>query len=151
MLRKLQGLYFEEFQVGDRFETPGRTVTDAEISAFAGLSADYNPIHTDELYARDTIYGTRIAHGMLVLSLGFGLLMRLGLWVGTGMGHLSISGRFVRPVHIGDTIRTEAEVVSVRLTSKLDRGVVTFKLNIVNQNGETVCEADYSHMARTKG
>ena len=150
MLHKLQGLYFEDFQVGDRFETPRRTVTDAEISAYAGLSADYNPIHVDDLYAKDTIYGTRIAHGMLVLTIGFGLLMRLGLWVGTGMGLLSISARFLKPLHIGDTIRTEAEVVSVRHTSKTDRGVITFRLDIVNQSGETLCEVDYSHMAKTR-
>jgi len=150
MLHKLQGLYFEDFQVGDRFETPRRTVTDAEISAYAGLSADYNPIHVDDLYAKDTIYGTRIAHGMLVLTIGFGLLMRLGLWVGTGMGLLSISARFLKPLHIGDTIRTEAEVVSVRHTSKPDRGVITFRLDIVNQSGETLCEVDYSHMAKTR-
>lgn len=56
MVRKLQGLYFEDYQIGDKFETPGRTVTDAEISAYAGISMDFNPIHTDEQYAKDTIY-----------------------------------------------------------------------------------------------
>ena len=151
MVHKLQGLYFEDYQIGDKFETPGRTVTDAEISAYAGISMDFNPVHTDEQYAKSTIYQTRIAHGMLTLTIGFGLLTRLGLQVGTGMGLLGISGKFVRPVRIGDTISTKAEVISLRPTSKPDRGIVTFKLDIVNQNDEIVCEAETTHMVKRRG
>ncbi len=150
MLRKLQGLYFEDYEIGDRFETPGRTISEADVVAYAGLSADYNPLHIDEEYANDTIYGSRIAHGMLVASIGFGAFMRLGTVIGTGMGILNVNARFLRPVHIGDTIKTEAEVVTVRQTSKPDRGIVGFKLIVVNQHGQTVCEIDYSHMIKTK-
>lgn len=151
MIRKLQGLYFEDFHVGDRFETPGRTVTDADISAYAGLSADYNPIHLDENYAKQTIYGGRIAHGMLTLTIGLGAFMRLGTWVGTGMGLLGVNAKFLRPVKAGDTLVTLADVTDVRSTSKPDRGVITFQVNIMNQSGETVCQIDYKHMVRKKG
>ena len=152
MVRKLQGLYFEDYKMGGRFETPGRTLTDALISTYAGVSADFNSLHIDDEYAKDTIYGQRIAHGMLTLTIGIGLLERLGLAIGTGMGFLGMKEtKFLKPVPIGDTIRTEAEVIHTRSTSKPDRGIVSLKLNIINQRGETVCETEMIRMVKRKG
>ena len=151
MVHKLQGYYFEDYQDGGKFETPGRTITVAEISAHAGLTADYTPLHTDDEYAKNTIYGTRIAHGMLTLNIAFGLLERLGLSIGTGMGFLGMNGvKFLKPVYVGDTIRTEAEVVHKRTTSKPDRGIVTLKNNVINQREETVCEYEITRMVKRR-
>ena len=89
-------LHFEDVEVGFRFETPRRTITEADLVAFAGVSGDFNPLHTDAVFAAQTIYGERIAHGALIVSLATGLRQRAGLFDGTLMGLLEIrSWRFV--------------------------------------------------------
>jgi acyl dehydratase len=104
-------LYFEDVEVGFRFETPRRTVTEADLVAFSGISGDFNPLHTDSIFAARSIYGERVAHGALVLSLATGLRQRTGLFDGTLMGLLEIrSWRFAAPVRIGDTIRVVNEI-----------------------------------------
>ena len=132
-------LYFEDVEVGFRFETPSRTVTDADLVAFAGVSGDFNPLHTDAVFAAGSIFGGRIAHGALVLSLATGLRQRVGLFDGTLMGLLEIrSWRFVTPVRIGDTIRVVTEVVELRPTSKPDRGVMVQRVEVWNQDDAVV-------------
>jgi len=136
-------LYFEDLEVGFRFETPRRTVTEADLVAFAGVSGDYNPLHTDAEFARGSIYGERIAHGALVLSLATGLRQRVGLFDGTLMGLLEIRGwRFRAPVRIGDTIRVRNEVAELRATSKPDRGLMVQRIEVVNQADEVVSEGE---------
>jgi acyl dehydratase len=127
-------LYFEDVEVGFRFETPSRTVTEADLVGFAGVSGDFNPLHTDAVFASGTMYGERIAHGALVLSLATGLRQRAGLFDGTLMGLLEIRNwRFVRPVRIGDTIRVVNEVIELRPTSKPDRGIMIQRAEVLNQ------------------
>jgi acyl dehydratase len=132
-------LYFEDVEVGFRFETPSRTVTEADLVAFAGVSGDFNPLHTDAVFAAGSIYGGRIAHGALVLSLATGLRQRVGLFDGTLMGLLEIrSWRFSVPVRIGDTIRVVTEVIELRPTSKPDRGVMVQRVEVRNQEDAVV-------------
>lgn len=131
-------LYFEDVAVGFRFETPSRTVTEADLVAFTGISGDFNPLHTDAAYAARSIYGERIAHGALVLSVATGLRQRVGLFDGTLMGLLEIrSWRFLAPVLIGDTIHIVNEVTELRPTSKSDRGVMVHRVEVVKQD-ETI-------------
>jgi acyl dehydratase len=131
-------LYFEDIEVGFRFETPSRTVTEADLVAFTGISGDFNPLHTDAVYAAKSIYGERIAHGALVLSVATGLRQRVGLFDGTLMGLLEIrSWRFLAPVLIGDTIHIVNEVTELRPTSKPDRGVMVHRVEVVKQD-ETI-------------
>jgi acyl dehydratase len=131
-------LYFEDVAVGFRFETPSRTVTEADLVAFTGISGDFNPLHTDATYAARSIYGERIAHGALVLSVATGLRQRVGLFDGTLMGLLEIrSWRFLAPVLIGDTIHIVNEVTELRPTSKSDRGVMVHRVEVVKQD-ETI-------------
>jgi acyl dehydratase len=131
-------LYFEDVEVGFRFETPRRTVTEADLAAFAGVSGDFNPLHTDAVFAADSIYGERIAHGALVLSITTGLRQRVGLFDGTLMGLLEIRGwRFAAPVLIGDTIRVVCEITELRETSRPDRGIMVQKIEVIKQD-ETV-------------
>lgn len=132
--------YLSEFTVGEKFTTLSRTVTEADVVLFAGTTGDNNPIHTDETYAKDLPFGTRIAHGMLVASIATGLWGRLGLVDGSAIAALSTEWKFTGAVKIGDTIHAEVEVLEAkRSRSKPDRGVLNIQYTILNQNGQ-VCQ-----------
>ncbi|MBT7697561.1 MAG: dehydratase [Desulfobacterales bacterium] len=134
--------YFEDYTVGEKFITPARTITETDIGMFAGLTGDWHELHTNVEYAKDTPFGVRIAHGMLVLAVGSALSMRLGKYVTTPKAFIAFYGmdsiRFIAPTKIGDTIHLEFEVAE--LTEKDDkRGVITSKNTIKNQRGEECC------------
>jgi acyl dehydratase len=136
-------LYYEDVEIGFRFETPARTVTEADFASFAEISGDFNPLHSDAVFAAGTIYGERIAQGALVLSFATGLRQRVGLFDGTLMGLLEIRRwRFLKPVRIGDTIRVVSEVIELRPTSKPDRGVMVQRVEVMNQAGDVVNEGE---------
>jgi acyl dehydratase len=144
-------LYFEDVEVGFRFETPSRTVTEADLVAFAGVSGDFNPLHMDKVFAAGSIYGERIAHGALVLSLATGLRQRVGLFDGTLMGLLEIRNwRFAAPVRIGDTIRVACEVTELRETSKPDRGIMVQRVDVLNQDDAVVQSGELVAMLRRR-
>ncbi len=144
-------LYFEDVEVGFRFETQRRTVTEADLVAFSRVSGDFNPLHTDASFAAGAIYGERIAHGALVLSIATGLRQRTGLFDGTLMGLLEIrSWRFVAPVRIGDTIRVVNEVKELRPASKPDRGVMVQAVAVVNQHDAVVSEGELVLLLRRR-
>jgi len=129
--------YYEDFNVGDVFETPGRTITEADIINFAGVSGDFYSLHTDETFASKTIFKGRIAHGLLILSIATGLWMRLGIFEGTLIAFYGIDRlRFIKPVRVGDTIKVKITVMEK--TEKGEYGLITFKNEIFNQNGELV-------------
>jgi len=144
-------LHFEDVEVGFGFETPSRTITEADLVAFAGISGDFNPLHTDRVFAAESIYGERIAHGALVLSLTTGLRQRVGLFDGTLMGLLEIrSWRFSAPVRIGDTIRVVCEVTELRETSKPDRGIMVQRIDVLNQDETVVAGGEFVMMLRRR-
>lgn len=144
-------MYFEDFEVGQRFVTAGRTVTEADVVNFAGVSGDYNPIHTDAEFAKSTPFGQRIAHGLLVLSMLTGLRQRTGATDGTLIAWLEIRNyRFLKPVLIGDTVHGETEIVEKRETSKPDRGIVVQRVRVLNQRGEVVQEGEFVTMIRRR-
>jgi acyl dehydratase len=129
--------YYEDFNVGDVFETPGRTITEADIINFAGVSGDFYSLHTDETFASKTIFKGRIAHGLLILSIATGLWMRLGIFEGTLIAFYGIDRlRFIKPVRVGDTIKVKITVMEK--TEKGEYGLITFKNEIFNQNGDLV-------------
>lgn len=150
MFYRHQGLYWEDFAIGDRFETHGRTITDAENTIFTGLTFDHTPHHTDDEFAKTNPYGKRIAQGMLTMSIGLGLLFTLNWNMRTSVAHLGITTNFRAPVFMGDTIRTVAEVISKRETKKPDRGLVGLKYEILNQKGEVVCDGETMMMMLRK-
>ena len=136
-----RGRYFEEFKVGQTFETMGRTINPADVSQFAGLSGDFNPLHTNEEWAKATPFGGRIAHGTLTLAISSGQQNLLGLFEGTSLALLGLDKvRFTGPVRFGDTIHTELTVKETKESSKPDRGVVTFDTAVKNQRGEMVLQ-----------
>jgi acyl dehydratase len=142
--------YFEEIQVGDEYLSPGRTVTEADIVAFAGLSGDYNVLHTDAEFMRTSIFGERIAHGLLGLAIQSGLGMRAMPRPFATIAFLGLRWRFKGPIKIGDTIKVRIEVTDKRETSKPDRGIVTLQRSIVNQRGEVVQEGETDIMVERR-
>jgi acyl dehydratase len=134
-----------------RFQTPRRTITEADLVNFAGVSGDFNRLHTDEEFARTTIFGRRVAHGTLVLSISQGLRQRTGVFEGTLMALLEIrSWRFLKPVFIGDTVGVETEMADLRETSQPDRGVVVQRVRIRNQREEIVQEGELVSLIRRR-
>ncbi len=134
-----RGRYFEEFAVGERIVTAARTVTEADVVAFAGLSGDYNPIHTDAEFAAQTPFGRRIAHGLLVTSIASGLAMQTGFIEGTTLAFREIrEWKFVKPVFIGDTVHVVITVQGTKPMPRLGGGAVDFKLEVRNQRGDVV-------------
>jgi len=140
-----RGRTFEEFKVGETFESQARTVEAGDVSLFAGLTGDFNPLHTDEETARQTPLKGRIAHGLLTLGISGGQQNQLGLFEGTTLALLGLDKlRFTAPVRFGDTIHTELTVKETRESSKPDRGIVIFETAVKNQRGETVLQFEQS-------
>lgn len=139
-----RGMYFDDFAVGQHWVTPARTITDAEVVGFAGLSGDFNPLHTDEEYARTTQFGGRIFHGPGVFAIAIGLESRLGIKEGTALAFLGMTWNMRAAVKVGDTIRVDQRVKEVRpSSSKPDRGVVVFDVKVLNQRDEVCQDGDW--------
>jgi acyl dehydratase len=144
-------LYYEDLTEGQTFTSPARTVTETDLVSFAMLSGDWNPIHTNQEFAQETYYGKRVVHGVFGISMMTGLLDRTGLFDGSAIAMLGIKDwTFKGPIFVGDTIHFEMEIVSKRLTSKEDRGIVDRKFKLINQRGETVQEGNIAIMLRLK-
>src|SRR5690606_37447210 len=117
-----RGLHFEEFVIGQTVVTAGGTITEGDIVRFAGLSGDFNQIHTDAEYAAQGIFGERIAHGLLVLSIATGLAVQTGNIEGTMLAFREVEWKFSRPVMIGDTVHAEIEVEVTKSLPRLGGG-----------------------------
>lgn len=136
-----RGMFFEEFEVGQQIKTMGRTVTETDVVTFAGLSGDFNQIHTDAAYAAGTPFGQRIAHGLCVMAIASGLVTLTGVMEGTVLAFREVQEwKFSRPVFFGDTIHVETEVIETKALPRLNGGAVVIKLNVLNQKGE-VCQS----------
>jgi acyl dehydratase len=145
------GLYFEEFTVGHTIRTPGRTITEADIVGFAGLSGDFNLIHTDAVYAATTPFGQRVAHGLLALSVASGLAVRTGILEGTVLAFREINEwKFSQPVYIGDTLTVEIEVTEVKPLPRLGGGSVTLRLDVHNQSGASVMKGTWTVLVASR-
>ncbi len=132
------GLYFEDFTPELRVVTRGRTVAEGDITLFAGLVGDFNPLHVDAEYCAGTPFGQRIAHGPLTASMAIGLMSQQNLIDATTMGLLDLHWSFAGPVKIGDTVHAVVTAPERKPSRKPDRGVVTLRLDVLNQRGEQV-------------
>ena len=134
-----RGRYFEEFTVGDKIVTAGRTITETDIVTFAGLSGDFNQIHVDAAYASTQMFKQRVAHGVLGLSIASGLVVQTGFMERTVMAFREIlEWKFSKPIFIGDTIHVEIDVTELKAMPRLGGGSVILKLSVQNQNNEVV-------------
>jgi acyl dehydratase len=142
--------YFEDIQIGEEYESPGRTVTETDIVLFAGLSGDYNVLHTDAEFMKKSIFGERIAHGLLGLSIQAGLFTRATQAYAT-LAFVGLRWKFKGPIKIGDTIRLRATVTAKKETAKPDRGLVTLQRTVLNQRDEVVQEGETELMVERRG
>ena len=132
------GKYFDDFEVGEQSVSAGRTVTETDIVNFAGITGDWNELHTNKEYGAQTQFGQRIAHGALIFSIATGLSVRMGQTADSIIAFYGLDRlRFVKPTFIGDTIRVRQQVEA---KSERDEksGLVTMLNEVINQNGEVV-------------
>ncbi len=146
-----RGMYFEEFTVGQRIFTAGRTITESDIVSFAGLSGDYNQIHTDSVYADQSPFGQRVAHGLLGLSIASGLVVQTGMMEGTILAFREIAEwKFIQPIYIGDTIHVEVEVLETKDLRRLGGGAIVISLDVRKQSGETVMKGSWKALISSR-
>lgn len=132
----VRSLYFDDFHVGQQFVSKARTLAEADIVNFAGLSWDHNQLHTDAEYAGQTPYGKRIAHGLLGVVAHAGLTYQLT--EDSILALLELNWKFHLPIYIGDTVRVEQTVKYLRESSTGDRGILTFEKEVKNQTNDVV-------------
>lgn len=132
-------LYFDDVEVGQEWESLGRTVTEADVVNFAGLSGDFNPIHMDHEFAKTTPFRAPVAHGLLVMMMSSGLGLSAPL-----MRTMALMGlrdwQFKEPVYFGDTIHLRSKVLEKEVRARGRRGVITWQRQIINQEGKVVQE-----------
>ncbi len=143
-----RGKYFEEIEVGYKVVTAGRTVTEADVVTFAGVSGDWNPLHVDAEYARNMMFGERVAHGLLGLSMATGLAMQRGFMEGTVEAFMGFDWKFTAPIKFGDTIAAEIEVAQKKATGP--NGVVVLAVQVVNQRGEVVQKGKWTLLVKAR-
>jgi acyl dehydratase len=132
------GLYFEDFESAGDITTRGRTITEADVMMFAGLTGDFVELHTNEEFAKGTPFGRRVAHGALVFSISIGLATRTNLLDDALLAFAGVDKlRFVAPVFIGDTVHVTKRV-SERKELGAEQGTVVFETRVVNQRNELV-------------
>lgn len=132
------GYRYEDLHEGMRFRSPGRTITDADLIAFAGLTGDFSELHTSDVYARASQFGRRVAHGMLGLAYAHGLMWaRTGELRETAIAFLGIGDwKFVGPIFVGDTIFVNYVLAELRDSrSRPTQAIASFDVELVNQDG----------------
>jgi acyl dehydratase len=145
----MSGRYFDDFQVGERFRSPGATVTESEIVSYA-FAYDPQPFHIDAEAAAESPFGGLIASGMHTLGVGWRMFLQEGLLKACSLGSPGIDElRWTAPVRPGDTIHTEAQVLKTRpSSSRSDRGTLHMGYRMVNQRGETVLTMTIIHILK---
>ncbi len=140
---------FDDLAVGEAWTSPGRTVTETDLVIFAGLSGDYNVLHTDAEYMKASRFGERIAHGLLGLSIQHGLLGRaVPDWLDGPL--VSCKWKFRAPIRIGDTVHVVARVTAKRPGDAGAVGIVALTRQVLNQHGEVVQEGETEHLVERR-
>ncbi|WP_420629060.1 MaoC/PaaZ C-terminal domain-containing protein [Candidatus Leptofilum sp.] len=145
-----RGSYFEQFEVGQQLVTAARTITETDIVRFAGLTGDYNQIHTDAEYAAKDTFGQRVAHGMLVQSIATGLAVQSGIIEGTVLAFREQTAKFSLPVFIGDTVHVELKITEIKALPRLGGGNINMKYAVYNQHGKAVQRGDWVMLIKSR-
>ena len=149
--RIFESKYYEDFNIGDHWVTPTRTITETDIVQFNNLAWISSQIFTDEEFIKGkTLFKRRFATGVITIPLMLGLVMQLHLVDESALAMLGLETTFARPLFPGDTIHVEVEVTSKRETSKADRGIVHLKYTTKNQESETLAETTEIALIRRK-
>lgn len=137
----MKSLFYEDFDLGQTFDSLGRTVTDTDLSLFCMLSGDWHPLHSDEEYAQTTQFGRRVVGGVFGVALVTGAMSRWGIFEQSVVAMLSISEwRFLEPIFVGDTLSVRMTVLDKRLTKSGTNGIIDRGFAICNQRGGVVQE-----------
>ncbi len=147
---QFRGLYLEDFEIGKTYYSPARTITEADVASFAGLSGDYNPLHVDEEFAKKNLFGTRIAHGALGFIISTGLSNQMGIYEGTTIAFLEGTVKYPAPLMIGDTIHVAVTPTEAKHSSKPGRGILKQRLLLVNQDDKIIMESDQVLMMKCR-
>lgn len=135
----MNSLFYQDLEVGQVFDSPGRTVTDTDLSLFCMLSGDWHPLHSDEEYAKTTQFGRRVVGGVFGVALVTGAMSRWGIFEESVIAMLSIGDwRFVGPIFVGDTLSVRMTIASKRLSKSGSVGIIDRNFEIRNQHGEVV-------------
>lgn len=146
-----RGMWFDEFEAGQQIVTTGRTITESDIVSFAGLSGDYNQIHTDAEFARTTPFGQRVAHGILGLAIASGLAMRTGVLEGTVIAFREINNwKFTNPIYIGDTIHAVLNVTETKPIPRVGGGSIVIEIVVKNQREEITMKGTWTALIANK-
>ena len=146
-----RGMYFEEFTEATQVVSMGRTITETDIVNFAGVSGDFNTIHTDAEFAKTTPFGERISHGLLVLSVATGLAAQLGFIEGTVIAFIGLEWKFKGVVKIGDTVHMVAKVKQTKAMRAMGGGFVIFDVRVLNQRNEIAQQGEWTVLMKSKG
>ncbi len=146
----MPALWFEDFQVGAQATTPARTITAADITAFAEVSGDRNPLHLDEEYAAGGPFGRTVAHGLLGLAAASGLMEQSGFTAGTLVAFLGLEWSFRKPLFPGDAVRVHMRVAQKRATRDPSQGLVKLQLTVLNEADEATQEGSFTVLVRTR-
>ena len=137
--------WFEDFRLGDRFESPAKTLTDAHFMFFAGMTGDAHPLHYDDEYAKRTRFGRRLAHGLLLTSLtAVGASTLAPVIEDSIVAFVEQTTRFKGPAFIGDTLKPRLEVAG--LDRKRSAGLLTLGVTLTNQHGDVVLEGEHRYL-----
>ena len=147
----LRGKYLEDFIVGDVFVTPARTVSEADVCAFACLTGDFNPLHMNEEWSKEhSVFKTRIGHGMFGVALISGLINQTGMMEGTTIAVIETHIKFTGPLIFGDTVAARCTVTEVKPSSKPGRGILKLDCDLVNQNGDVSVKQEIVILVKTR-
>ncbi len=146
-----RGKYFEEFEVGQELVSPGRTITETDIVNFAGMTGDWTQLHTDAEYAKANMFGERIAHGLLGLSVGVALLVSMGFVEGTVLAFMGLEWRFKAPIKIGDTIHAVAKVKQKKEMKSAGGGFIVLEARVLNQREEVTQQGEMTMLVKSRG
>jgi acyl dehydratase len=143
--------YYEDYIVGDEFETPARIVTEEDVRRFADLTGDRHRLHLDPEFGRTSIFGERISHGLLGMALVNGLAFSGATDSDYILAFLGVTWKFVAPIRFGDSVRAIIQVASRRPTRKADQGIVVEAIRLVNQRDELVQEGEFTFLVKRRG
>lgn len=142
--------FYEDYTLGLQMITPARTIGETEVSMFAMLTGDFNRLHTDAEYMKDSPFGERIAHGLLGLSIVNGLKYRTDLDPDGIIAFLGLNWNFTAPILFGDTIHAVLTVASLRATKNQERGIITYNVQVINQHDTVVQQGEMTMMVKRR-
>lgn len=142
--------WYEDYSIGTAFLTPARTIGETEVSMFAMLTGDFNRLHTDAEYMKESVFGERIAHGLLGLSIVNGLKYRTDMDPDAIIAFLGLNWAFSAPIRFNDTIHAGITVASMRETKNPDRGIITFAIEVRNQRSDVVQKGEMTMMLKRR-